>query len=157
MATKTSSKTAARKLAARRPVAAHKPVATKAKVSKRKVEADTESHARAAAPAQTRAQQPVSAKGAPQTAPTLRHEVESVSLIDKKKARKKAEEGEGKSKRQVLPPISRIRASLETPVAPSKAIAPAKPQPAPTERPNIIVDGTTAPPTGVAPPTETEI
>jgi translation initiation factor IF-2 len=157
MATKTSSKTAARKLAARRPVAAHKSVAPKAKVSKRKLEADTESHARPAAPTQTRAQQPAIVKSAPQTAPTPRHEAESVSLIDKKKARKKAEEGEGKPKRQVLPPISRIRASLETPVAPSKAIAPAKSQPAPSERLNIIVDGTTAPPTGVAPPAETEI
>ena len=157
MATKTSSKTAARKLAARRPVAAHKSVAPKAKVSKRKLEADTESHARPAAPTQTRAQQPAIVKSAPQTAPTPRHEAESVSLIDKKKARKKTEEGEGKPKRQVLPPISRIRASLETPVAPSKAIAPAKSQPAPSERLNIIVDGTTAPPTEVAPPAETEI
>ena len=133
MATKTSSKTAARK-----PAPAHKRAAPKAKVSKRKLEAHSESHARAATPAQT---QPASAK----TAPTSRHEVESVSLIDKKKGHKKAEEGEAKPKRQVLPPISRIRASLETSVAPSKAIAPAKPQPAPAERPNTIVDGIIAP------------
>jgi len=138
MATKTSSKTAARKPVARKPAPAHKRAAPKAKVSKRKLEAHSESHARAATPAQT---QPASAK----TAPTSRHEVESVSLIDKKKGHKKAEEGEAKPKRQVLPPISRIRASLETPVAPSKAIAPAKPQPAPAERPNTIVDGTIAP------------
>src|SRR5437867_7356967 len=150
MATKTSSKTAARKPVARKPASAHKRAAPKAKVSKRKLEAHSESHARAATPAQT---QPASAK----TAPTPRHEVESVSLIDKKKAHKKAEEGEVKPKRQVLPPISRIRASLETPVAPSKAIAPAKPQPAPAERPNIIADGTTAPPTGVAPSAEAEV
>src|SRR5437763_10348749 len=157
MATKTSSQTAARKPVAHKPAPAHQPAAPKPKVSKRKLEADTDAHARAAAPVQTRAQQPVSAKTAPQTAPTPRHEVESVSLIDKKKARKKAEEGEVKPKRQVLPPISRIRASLETPVAPSKAIAPAKPQPAPAERPNIIADGTTAPPTGVAPSAEAEV
>ena len=138
MATKTSSKTAARKPVARKPAPAHKRAAPKAKVSKRKLEAHSESHARAATPAQT---QPASAK----TAPTSRHEVESVSLIDQKKGHKKAEEGEAKPKRQVLPPISRIRASLETPVAPSKAIAPAKPQPAPAERPNTIVDGTIAP------------
>ncbi len=138
MATKTSSKTAARKPVARKPAPAHKAAAPKAKVSKRKLEAHSESHARAATPAQT---QPASAK----TAPTSRHEVESVSLIDQKKGHKKAEEGEAKPKRQVLPPISRIRASLETPVAPSKAIAPAKPQPAPAERPNTIVDGTIAP------------
>jgi len=138
MATKTSSKTAARKPVARKPAPAHKRAAPKAKVSKRKLEAHSESHARAATPAQT---QPASAK----TAPMSRHEVESVSLIDQKKGHKKAEEGEAKPKRQVLPPISRIRASLETPVAPSKAIAPAKPQPAPAERPNTIVDGTIAP------------
>ena len=138
MATKTSSKTAARKPVARKLAPAHKRAAPKAKVSKRKLEAHSESHARAATPAQT---QPASAK----TAPTSRHEVESVSLIDQKKGHKKAEEGEAKPKRQVLPPISRIRASLETPVAPSKAIAPAKPQPAPAERPNTIVDGTIAP------------
>jgi translation initiation factor IF-2 len=161
MATKTSSKIAAPKPAARKTAAAHKPAAPKAKVSKKKLEAGTESaHTHAAAPVQTRAQQPASAKTAPQTAPALRHEVESVSLIDKKKARKKAEESEVKPKRQVLPPISRIRASLETPVAPSKAIAPAKPQPVPAppaEPPSIIVDGTTAPPTGVAPPAEAEV
>ncbi|PYJ36441.1 MAG: hypothetical protein DME81_10350, partial [Verrucomicrobia bacterium] len=75
MATKTSNKTAARKPVARKPVAAHKPAAPKAKVSKRKLEAHSESHARAATPVQTRAQQPASAK----TAPTPRHE--SVSLI----------------------------------------------------------------------------
>src|SRR5213080_3968422 len=150
MATKTSSKTAARKPVARKPAPAHKRAAPKAKVSKRKLEAHSESHARAATPAQT---QPASAK----TAPTSRHEVESVSLIDQKKGHKKAEEGEAKPKRQVLPPISRIRASLETPVAPSKAIAPAKPQPAPAERPNTIVDGTTAPLTGVAPSAEAEV
>ena len=161
MATKTSSKTAARKPAARKTAAAHKPAAPKAKVSKKKLEASTEStHTHAAAPVQTRAQQPASAKTAPQTAPALRHEVESVSLIDKKKARKKAEESDVKPKRQVLPPISRIRASLETPVGPSKAIAPAKPQPAsapPAEPPSTIADGTTAPPTGVAAPAEAEV
>src|SRR6266513_3116185 len=145
MATKTSSKTAARKPAARKTAAPHKPVGPKAKVSKKKLETGTESvHTDAGAPVQTRPQQAY-AKTGPQTTPPLRHEVESVSLIDKKKARKKAEEGEVKPKHQVLPPISRIRASLETPVAPSKAIAPAKPQPAPAERPNTIVDGTIAP------------
>src|SRR5438874_7351698 len=146
MATKTSSKTAARKPPARKTAIAHKPATPKAKVSKKKLEAGTESaHTHAAARAQTHAQQPALPKTTPQPAPALRHEIESVSLIDKKKARKKAEETEVKPKRQVLPPISRIRASLETPVAPSKAIAPAKPQPAPAERPNTIVDGTIAP------------
>src|SRR5881227_3582 len=107
-----------------RPQNCYCPQATpKAKVSKKKLEAGTESaHTHAAARAQTHAQQPALPKTTPQPAPALRHEIESVSLIDKKKARKKAEETEVKPKRQVLPPISRIRASLETPVAPSKAI-----------------------------------
>src|SRR5438874_6790742 len=158
MATKTSSKTAARKPPARKTAIAHKPATPKAKVSKKKLEAGTESaHTHAAARAQTHAQQPALPKTTPQPAPALRHEIESVSLIDKKKARKKAEEGEVKPKRQVLPPISRIRASLETPVAPSKAVAPAKPRPATAERPNIIADGTTSPPTGIAPSAEAEV
>src|SRR5262249_20859643 len=41
--------------------------------------------------------------------------VESVSLIDKKHPEKKTSDGEIKKKTTVLPPISRIRASLETP------------------------------------------
>jgi translation initiation factor IF-2 len=149
MATKTSSKTAARKPAARKTAIAHKPTTPKAKVSKKKLEAGTESaHTHAAARAQTRAQQSALPKTTPQPAPALRHEIESVSLIDKKKARKKAEETEVKPKRQVLPPISRIRATLETPVAPSKAITPVKPEQAPPEEPpgTITADGTTAPP-----------
>src|SRR5438477_3539601 len=149
MATKTSSKTAARKPPARKTAIAHKPATPKAKVTKKKLEAGTESaHTQAAARAQTHAQQPALPKTTPQPAPALRHEIENVSLIDKKKARKKAEETEVKPKRQVLPPISRIRASLETPVAPSKAITPAKPEQPPPEEPpgTIIADGTTAPP-----------
>jgi translation initiation factor IF-2 len=70
-----------------------------------------------------------------EVAPAPRHEVESISLIDKKKPRKKAEDGEVKAKRDVLPPISRIRASLETPAAPPK---PAPPPP--TEEPVVIVE-----------------
>jgi len=113
MATKTSSKTATRKPAARKAAAAHKPPASKARTSKKKLELDAES---AGAPAKP--QQPPSAKVTAEVAPAPRHEVESISLIDKKKPRKKAEDGEVKAKRDVLPPISRIRASLETPAAP---------------------------------------
>src|SRR6266446_6998625 len=121
MATKTSSKTATRKPAARK--IAPKPAAPKAGISKKKSETDAEStHKNVATPAKARTQQPASAKPVPQT---LRHEVERVSLIDKEKAGKKAE-GEVKPKRQVLPPISRIRASLETTVAAPK-LAPSAP------------------------------
>ena len=89
MATKTSSKTATRKPAARKTDAAQKPVDTaKAKVSakKLKTEADT-AHVETAPPARPHAQQPSTPKVAPQTAPAPHHEVERVSLIDKKKPR----------------------------------------------------------------------
>src|SRR4029077_12837419 len=83
----------------------------------------------------------------------------SLSLIDKKKPRKPADEGEVKPKREVLPPILRIRASLEKPVAAEKAAAPAKPQetPAPSaEPPSMRTDTATAPTTALPPPRETE-
>src|SRR6266446_4028534 len=148
MATKTSSKTATRKPAARK--TAPKPAAPKAKGSKKKLETDTESaHAHAAASVQARAQQPASAKPVPQT---LRHEVERVSLIDKEKAGKKAE-SEVKPKRQVLPPISRIRASLETTVAAPK-VSPSAPL---AEPQSVTVDGIIAPLTGIAPSAEAEV
>ncbi|PYK15011.1 MAG: hypothetical protein DME55_14215, partial [Verrucomicrobia bacterium] len=63
-------------------------------------------------------------------------EAESVSLIDRKKPSKKAEDSEVKPKRAVLPPISRIRASLETPSTAPKSSPPLKaapPEPAATE------------------------
>jgi translation initiation factor IF-2 len=148
MATKTSSKTATRKPAARK--TAPKPAAPKAKGSKKKLETDTESaHTHEAAPVQARALQPASAKPVPQT---LRHEVQRVSLIDKEKAGKKAE-GEVKPKRQVLPPISRIRASLETTV-PAPKVSPSAP---PAEPQSVTVDGIIAPLAGVAPSAEAEV
>jgi translation initiation factor IF-2 len=160
MATKISSKTAARKPAARK-TAAHKPaVAPKAKVSEKKLKTHVDStHKDVAASAKSRAQQPSPAKVAPRIARTPGQEVESVSLIDKKKPRKKTEDGPVKTKRDVLPPISRIRASLERPPAPSKPAAPAKKEPPapPTEPANLIVDGTTAPSAAIMPPAEAEV
>jgi translation initiation factor IF-2 len=133
MATKTSSKTAARKPAARKTAAVQKPAAAPAsKVPKKKLKTAAE---------------PSSTTVVPQTAPVVRHEAESVSLIDKKKPRKKAEDGEVKTKRSVLPPISRIRASLEAPAALPKPATPAKSEaapPPPKEAPGVIADGTTA-------------
>jgi translation initiation factor IF-2 len=133
MPTKTSSKTAVRKPAARKAAVADKPVSAPAsKVPKKKLKT---------------ADEPSSAEVAPQTAPAVRHEAESVSLIDKKKPRKKAEDGEVKTKRDVLPPISRIRASLEAPAALPKPATPAKteaPLPPPKEAPVVIADGATA-------------
>ncbi len=152
MATKTSSKTTARKPAARKTAAAHKPTAPKVRASKKKLEPDAESAgAQATRPAESRAQQPAPAKIPPQVAPAPRHDVESISLIDKKKPRKKAEDRDVKTKREVLPPISRIRASLETPAASPKPAAPVKVEPAPlpaTEAPGVAVEGTIVPPAG---------
>jgi translation initiation factor IF-2 len=152
MATKTSSKTTARKPAARKTAAARKPTAPKVRASKKKLEPDAESaSAQATGPAKSRAQQPPSAKVPPQVAPAPRHDLESVSLIDKKTPRKKAEDRDVKTKREVLPPISRIRASLETPAASPKPATPVKVEPAPlppTEAPGVMVEGTIVPPAG---------
>jgi translation initiation factor IF-2 len=119
MATKTSSKTATRKPAARGTTAARKPAGTaKAKLPKQKLKEDVGPAAKPPAPP---------SKSAPETAPPSTREAESVSLIDRKKPSKKAEDGEVKPKRAVLPPISRIRASLETPTTPQKHAPPEKP------------------------------
>ncbi len=142
MATKTSSKTATRKPPARKTAAAQKPVAAaKLKVSAKKLETEADSaHVKTARPARSHAQQPPTPKVAPH------HEVERVSLIDKKKPRKKGEDGEAGTKREVLPPISRIRASLDRAVVPPKPSAPVKTEPAPPsapEAPGVTADGTT--------------
>ena len=139
MATKTSSKTATRKSAAdtaARKTTARQPVAApKTKVLKKEPKRAPE-HADAAAPAKSRTLAP---KTEPRTAAAPSHEHESVSLIDRKKPRKKTEDGEVKPKRNILPPISRIRASMEATVAPPKPSAPVEaskqtpPSPAPSE------------------------
>src|SRR5437879_8283840 len=115
----TKSKTAAKKPAARQPVAAHKPAPAKAKIPKKKVEAYPKP-----APAPAHPKTPVhrAAEEKLQAKPGVVHRpaVESVSLIDKKHPQKKPADG-------VLPPISRIRASLEAPTAPLKRPEPAQP------------------------------
>src|SRR5213594_2870906 len=115
----TKSKTAAKKPAARQPVAAHKPAPAKAKVPKKKVEAHPKP---APAPAHPKAPVHRAAEEKLQAQPGVVHRpaVESVSLIDKKHPQKKTADG-------VLPPISRIRASLEAPTAPPKRPEPAQP------------------------------
>src|SRR5437763_16777783 len=120
MATKTSSKTATRKPAthaAARKTTARQPVAApKTKVLKKEPKRAPE-HADAAAPAKSCTLAP---KTEPRTAAAPSHEHESVSLIDRKKPRKKTEDGEVKPKRNVLPPISRIGPPMEAPVPPPK-------------------------------------
>ena len=151
MATKTSSKTATRKPAARGTAAARKPaVPAKAKLPKQKIKEDVASAAKPGTP-------PLS-KSAPETAGPSTREAESVSLIDRKKPSKKAEAGEVKPKRAVLPPISRIRASLETPPTPPKPAPPAKGAPAEsvTVEAPTVAEAKTAPDATALPTAEEE-
>ena len=132
----TKSKPAAKKTAGRKPLPTHhKPAPAKAKVSKEKVKPHPKP-----APAHPPAKTPVhrAAETKPESKPGVPHRpaVESVSLIDKKHPPKKTADGEIKKKTTVLPPISRIRASLETPTAPP----PKKPQPA---QPTTTTDSAT--------------
>jgi translation initiation factor IF-2 len=139
MATKTSSKTAARKSAVRGSSAARKPPAGKAKLPKPKIKEEAE---------------PAAKPGTASPPETARHparEAESVSLIDRKKPAKKAEDREVKPKRAVLPPISRIRASLEAaptqkPPAPEKAA-----EKLPVEEPITAADEQASTDAGVLP------
>jgi translation initiation factor IF-2 len=153
MATKTSSKTATRKPTARGTAAARKPAATaKTKLPKQKIKQDV------ATPAKPRT--PPLSKSAPETARPSTREAESVSLIDRKKPTKKIEDGEVKPKRTVLPPISRIRASLETPPASHKPAPPEKtaaPETSPIDVPDTVtVEKTAAQDATAVPPAEEE-
>src|SRR6266403_2601947 len=130
MATKTKAKTAAKKSAAHKPVATHKSSPAKAQVPKKKVEVHPKP-----APPPPPAKAPVhrAAEEKPHAKPGDAHRppVESVSLIDKKHPQKKTADGEIKKKTTVLPPISRIRASLEAPTAPPKKKDASAPPPPP--------------------------
>lgn len=126
----TKSKPAAKKPAARKPVA-HKPAAAahKPAIAKKKVEP---AHKPAAHPP-AKAHSHSAAAPKPATKPAHRPATESVSLIDKKHPEKKPVDGETKKKTTVLPPISRIRASLEASPTPlpkkTESPPPAPPQP----------------------------
>jgi len=144
MATKASSKTATRKPAAsaagRKTTAPQKPadVAPKAKVPKKGP----------AAPAEPTAP-PKQLKSQPRkpdvSGPATQHP-ETVSLIDRKRPAKKSQDGVVKTKRTVLPPISRIRASLEATSKPPPAHVPSAepPPPEPAEQPPAEVTLTPA-------------
>src|SRR4051812_44160300 len=139
MATKTTSKTAS-KTPARKPASATKSAGSKSKAAPRKKEPEPKPAPRTPAP--PAAKHPTATKAASAAAPAAppppKKPVASVSLIDKQ-PQKKVADGEMKKKTTVLPPISRIRASLETPVVPPKPPAlppePPKIEPAPTETP----------------------
>jgi translation initiation factor IF-2 len=159
MPTKTTTKKAAPKKTAKAAVS-HKPAAAKAKVSK-KIEAPARaSRTQPATPAKTPARHAPVSKPAPQsTAP--QRSVESVSLIEKGKPRAKSADREEKTKRTVLPPISRIRAPLETSPGPlqidkppvAKPAGPAEPESAPPKLPG---DGALATAEAAVAPSEPE-
>src|SRR5207249_10420612 len=157
MATKTSSKTATRKPAAhaavRKTTTAHKPAAApKSKIPKKEVKSDSPRGSAAATGASKSGVIPPQ-ESEPRSAPARPPEVESVSLIDRKKSRKKSEDAEPKTRRDVLPPISRIRASLEATAAPPK---PAAPKASPAQAPPTEAPGTAAGPVVGAPSAEAE-
>ena len=137
MATKTTSKTAAKKPAARK-TAAGKPATVKSKVVRKKTETESTPAARQAS-VSSEGNTGASAESAAAASPTVKRVTESVSLIDKQPAARKSADRDVKNKTTVLPPISRIRASMEAPapvapptIAPAPA-APAPPAPQPTE------------------------
>jgi translation initiation factor IF-2 len=146
MPTKTTSKIATHKAAARNPVkpaVARKPPVSKAKPAAKKAEPEKKAGRAAAALAKAEhevAARPVRAKHAP-----------SVSLIDKAKARKELKDGQVKPKTTVLPPISKILPAQEQP-APGKiespAAVPAKPEDVAVETtaPAAARDGATTAP-----------
>src|SRR5258708_6703356 len=142
MATKTKSKTATKKPVPRKVAkAADSPKsAAKPKVEKK---AKVESAAKPSLPAPAPAKK-TPARPEPDTQeakPSARRGVETVSLLEEKEPRKKGGEGEVKKKGRVLPPISRIRASMAATAAPPKPAPPAEP----VIEPTAVVDGVAAP------------
>jgi translation initiation factor IF-2 len=131
MATKTSSKTAMRKPAAsaagRKPTAPQEPadVAQKAKLPKKGPAASAEPTATAKQLKKLPEKPDVPGHATPHP--------ESVSLIDRKRPAKKSQDGEVKPKRTVLPPISRIRASVEATSKPPPSVHLPPPEPPPSE------------------------
>jgi translation initiation factor IF-2 len=146
MAAKTTRKTAGSKPAARK-TAASKAVPAKPKVAPKKKEPEDKP---AIKPAPIAA--PLS-KAASKARPASGRHVESVSLIDEKKPRQKSVDGEVKKKKTaVLPPISRIRASLEESAAPPLS----SPEAAKVESPKADIDLAEQPPVLPAPEPEAE-
>ena len=154
MAAKTTSKTTARKSApARKSSAAvsHKAAAPKRKQAKApsKVSEPAPKSVRAAAPtakiekpAPAKVETPAPRAQASPTPPSVtRARPESVSLIDQKQPRKRAD-GDEKIKRSVLPPISRIRATPEVVPGPATEPVPAiETPPALAEPEAVAADG----------------
>ena len=127
MATKTSSKSATRKPAAkafgagRKTSAAQKPSGVPPKVKPQKKGLETE-----VAPETTAAGKQGTVRPEKLEVSGKAPHPESVSLIDRKKTGKKTQDEDVKVKRTILPPISRIRASLEATAVSAKPAPPAQ-------------------------------
>src|SRR5207302_4539152 len=140
MATKTTTKTAARKPAtARKAVKAAVVVEPKRKEPKSVKELPAKT-SRTSAPAstKTRAAHPpptpkahveLAPKPAETPKPAPKPAMETVSLIEEKKPRLKRTDGDGARKSSFLPPISRIRATPEPLAPPIAPVVPPKPEP----------------------------
>ena len=127
MATKTKKKPAARKAT---PPKAAKPAPVRKTSPPAKAKPAKKEAPERPAPAPPASKKP-EATPPPKKAPASAPHHESVSLIDSKPAKKSEKDGEVKKKTTVLPPISRIRAALETPTAapPPKPVEPPKHEP----------------------------
>src|ERR1051326_2607393 len=132
MAAKTKPKVAARKPASK-PAVPENPAAKKDKVTARKTGSAIKPIRAPELPAKKAPE--TKAPAHPPKAPPK--PVESVSLIDKSKPHKKTGDGEVKKKSTILPPISKIRASFESPtvVTPQKVEQPPTAEPAPVSAP----------------------
>ncbi|HET9418115.1 MAG TPA: translation initiation factor IF-2 [Chthoniobacterales bacterium] len=154
MPTKSIKKPATRKTAASKTVkaAVSKPAAKSA--APKKVERKPARPDRAARAENAGAAPLPEAPAKPAEPLTGRHEVKSVSLIDAERPENKSDkDGQLKTKSTILPPISRIRASFETPTVPPvpkiDKIAPpetARPAELTTEPTPVVPDGIAAPP-----------
>src|SRR5438874_12635217 len=82
---------------------------------------------RVEAPAKPRAETPAKHVEAPKRAPTAPRAVETVSLIDEKKPKPKRTEEDATVKRDILPPISRLRTPVAPPPSPTPTPAPEAP------------------------------
>jgi len=151
--TKTTTKTTARKPAtARKPVKAavssHAAADSKTKEVKRvKVETPTKSARASSTAVAARTRSHAEAKAVETAKPEKKPAMETVSLIEEKKPRPKRSDAETASKRSFLPPISRIRATPESPAA--APVAP--PPPSKVEEPVAVVPEAPAPEVVAAP------
>ncbi len=145
MPTKTKAKATAK--SASKATVSRKPAGSKAKVATKKTAAHAKpAHGGTAAHRKAPAAQEAATK--PAAKPKPAHQVvESVSLIDEKKRQNKSGDGEIKKKTTILPPISRIRASLEAPAVSPKSQTPvAKPEPPAPKSAAVDAATETAPP-----------